>query len=105
VTLRTVLIVAVIAGTLALLFVRTGPRLTGPPVIDCGGGEPAVCDAKLRETALFVEQAYGWTGPVAYCKFEPSSPGAGCGATIIEVFVFTFGPLGWTEGVGGNPLC
>ena len=47
-TLRGVFIGAAIAGTLALLLLGTGPRLTGPLVMDCGGAEPAVCDAKMR---------------------------------------------------------
>jgi hypothetical protein len=103
---RAVLIGVAIAAMVLPLVLLSGPRLTGnPPVLDCGGAEPAVCTEKVREAAQHAQSSYGWSGAVVSFTFEPHEPGSTCGHYAIEVFRLTFGPIGWASGFDAYPLC
>jgi hypothetical protein len=103
---RAVLIGAAIAGMVLPLVLLSGPRLTGnPPMLDCGGAEPAVCAEKMQMMAQHAESQYGWSGAGASFTFEPSMPGSTCGHSAIEVFRLAFGPIGWVSGVDAYELC
>ena len=106
--LRVAVWAGVIAVALLFLGVVAGVRVvafTQPPDIDCGGLEAAACDDVANDQLENFRSTNGASGPITYFRLEPSAPGSTCGDMTIELFQFTFGPVGVVSSWSAEPLC
>ena len=76
----------------------------GPPVIECSGVTPEICDEAFRDALAELEDREGRIGPITQFTFH-SFNGRTCGDWVITWVISTFGPFARIEGLIAQPLC